>query len=144
MRKLFLTLVVFSALIGTECQALPLWQSLGMFESGAVAPTPGAADRKRGNSGEVSRYQIMPEVWRQYTSSRDYENPNVAWAVAQRILNDRVKWFRETTGRDPDGVELYLLWNKPGHFEAKGFKTTHVRPLYKERAQRFANIYALK
>jgi hypothetical protein len=144
MRKLtYLFLVVWLLAVG-ESQALPMWQSLGMFESGATKPTRSPADLKRGNSGEVSRYQIMPDVWRQYTSSKEYDNPNVAWAVAQRILEDRTRWFRGLTGRDPDAVELYLLWNKPGHFEATGFKTTSVKPRYKERAQRFANIYALK
>jgi hypothetical protein len=145
MRKMFFILAVLTGLIvGPYCQALPLQQSLGMFESGATHLKRGAADLKRGQSGEVSRYQIMPEVWRQYSQSREYDNPEVSWAVAQRILQDRVVWFRNATGRHPDALELYLLWNKPGHFEAVGFKANRVKPLYKDRAQRFANIYALK
>lgn len=111
-----------------------------MFESGASQPHRCAADRKRGHSGEVSRYQIMPEVWRQYSRSREYENPQVAWSVAERILQSRIRGFRDDTGRDPNALELYLLWNKPSHFRAVKYKVTRVNARYKERAQRFANL----
>jgi hypothetical protein len=114
-----------------------------MFESGALGPQVSRADRKRGNSGEVSRFQIMPEVWHAYTSSRDYENPEVAWAVAYRILADRIRDFRQSTGRVPIAVEVYLLWNKPEHFRNAGFSVSRVRGLYRTRAQRFANLIQL-
>ena len=111
-----------------------------MFESGARQPQPCAADRLRGNSGEVSRFQIMPEVWRRYTRSRNYENPEIAWTVAERIIQDRRQWFYAATGREPSATELYLLWNKPGHFSAVRFSPQRVRPHFKERAERFANL----
>ncbi|HSH94501.1 MAG TPA: hypothetical protein VK968_10180, partial [Roseimicrobium sp.] len=85
--------------------ALPLRNSLAMFESGATAPFAGASDRMRGASGEVSRYQIMPDVWRRYSSSRDYANPEVAWSVAKVILNERIAQFKEATGRQPSAEE---------------------------------------
>src|SRR5437773_12226818 len=31
-------------------------------------------DRTIGSAGEVSRYQIMPRTWKQYTQSEDYQN----------------------------------------------------------------------
>ena len=126
------------------CQAMPLRQSLGMFESGATTLQRSPADSMRGGSGEVSRFQIMPAVWRRYTKSRDYENPEVAWTVTQRILAERTADFRAATGREPNGLELYLLWNKPGHFEAVDYQTSRVKADYHQRAQRFANLFALR
>jgi len=120
---------------------MPLRQSLAMFESGASGAARGAADLKRGGSGEVSRFQIMPDVWHQYSRSRDYDDPDTAWQVASRILNDRCKRFRSATGREPNAQEIYLLWNKPGSFEASGFVLSKVKPLYRERAGRFANLH---
>ncbi len=121
-------------------EALPVRESLAMFESGARQAQFCRADLKRGNSGEVSRFQIMPDIWRQYTRSRDFENPEVAWSVASRILDDRSRWFAERRGRNPNAVELYLLWNKPASFAAVGFDPERVRTVYRERAQRFANL----
>ncbi len=141
----FCRLVVFSAcltLLVVPASALPLRESLGMFESGATLPQRCAADKMRGSHGEVSRFQIMPGVWRQYSPSRDYDNPEVAWDVAQRVLQDRTRWFRAANRRDPDALELYLMWNKPGHFEAAGFDVKRVKSLFKQRAQRFANLRA--
>ena len=129
-----------AAFAGCDALALTVRESLAMFESGATQVARCQADRMRGSSGEVSRYQIMPEVWRQYTKSREYDNPEVAWTVAQRILLDRTNWFRELTGREPDTLELYLLWNKPGHFKSAEFVVDRVKSLFKRRAQRFANL----
>ena len=113
-------------------------------ETGATTWQRSAADYVRGGSGEVSRFQIMPDVWRRYTRSREYDNPEVAWSVAERILADRVGDFRQSTGREPNGLELYLLWNKPGHFEAQGYQTSRVKAGYRNRAQRFANLLAFR
>ncbi len=123
-----------------EAKALPIRESLAMIESGATQPHRSAADRMRGSAGEVSRFQIMPRVWHEYTASKEYEDPDLAWWVAQQILGDRTKRFREKTGREPNAVELYLLWNKPGHFEAAKFDTARVKSLFSHRAQRFANL----
>ena len=140
MKKLFVGLVALGWLGLGTCEALPLRQSLAMFESGATSGRRGAADALRGGSGEVSRFQIMPAVWRRYSKSREYDNPEVAWAVTQRILADRTAEFRAITGRGPDALELYLLWNKPGHFEAQGYLASRVNADYRQRAERFANL----
>jgi hypothetical protein len=115
--------------------------SLAMFETGASSPARGAADALRGRAGEVSRFQIMPDVWQSYSRSRDYTNPEVAWTIAERILTDRIGQFRSSTNREPSALEVYLLWNKPGHFEASAFKVDKVRILYRSRAERFANLH---
>ena len=133
---------VLVALWANDARALSLRESLGMFESGATLPHRCAADRMRGSNGEVSRFQIMPTVWRRYSQSQDYDNPEVAWEVAQRVLQARSRWFSAANGREPDAAELYLMWNKPGHFEAAGFDVKRVKTLFKQRAQRFANLRA--
>lgn len=112
-----------------------------MFESGATGPEASSADWVRGGAGEISRFQILPDVWRAYSKSRDYTNPQVAWTVARRILDDRISDFQKATGRPPKPVELYLLWNKPGHFAAKGYSVRKVSSHYRLKAQRFENLF---
>jgi hypothetical protein len=141
MKRLIFILVVLASMANIRVSGMSLRDSLGMFESGASKPDRCAADRVRGNSGEVSRFQIMPAVWNRYTRSREYDNPEIAWSVAQRILQDRTQWFLNITGRQPSALELYLLWNKPGHFSAVGFSPSRVSPHFKTRAQRFANLF---
>ena len=119
----------------------PIRDSLAMFESGATGPEASAADRVRGGAGEISRFQILPEVWRAYSKSKDYTNPQVAWTVARRILDDRISDFQKATGRPPKPVELYLLWNKPGHFASKGYSVKRVAAHYRTKAQRFENLF---
>ncbi len=144
MKRTMIGLLLFGWLGVCPVKAMPLRQSLGMFESGATTWQRSAADYVRGGSGEVSRFQIMPDVWRRYTRSREYDNPEVAWDVAQRILADRVADFRAATGREPNGLELYLLWNKPGHFETVHYQASRVKADYRQRAQRFANLLTLR
>ncbi len=132
---------LFLALVCTTAKAEPLPYALGLFESGAETFQRGEADFKRGGSGEVSRYQIMPDVWVRYSKTRDFHNPAEAWQVAQRILNERVNDFRARTQRDPNATELYLLWNKPGHFATAKYSLKRVSRYYLARAQRFANLY---
>jgi hypothetical protein len=141
--KTITTLFALSlALLTTTAKAEPLSYALGLFESGAQSFQRGYSDYKRGTSGEVSRYQIMPDVWKRYSSNRDYHNPVAAWQVAQQILTDRVHDFRARMHRDPNATELYLLWNKPGHFSAAKFSLKRVDRHYLARARRFANIYS--
>lgn len=144
MKRTIIGLVLLGWLGGQTCPAMPLRQSLAMFETGATSWRKGPADYVRGGSGEVSRFQIMPDVWRRYTRSREYDNPEVAWNVAQRIIADRTADFRRATGREPNGLELYLLWNKPGHFATAGYQAARVKTDYHSRAQRFANLLALR
>src|SRR5258708_6108474 len=44
--------------------------ALGMIETGNN-------DREIGGAGEISRYQIHPIVWKSYSKSLDYSNPDV-------------------------------------------------------------------
>ena len=122
-------------------EASPLRDALAMIETGASSPVAGDPDHVIGGSGEVSRFQIMPGVWKAYTKSRNHTNPEVAWTVTRRILADRVGSFEKATGRPPEPIEVYLLWNKPGHFEGVGYRLERVSRIYRDRAQRFQNLY---
>ncbi len=122
-------------------EASQLRDALAMIETGASSPVAGDPDHVIGGSGEVSRFQIMPEVWKAYTKSINHTNPEVAWTVTRRILANRVGSFEKATGRPPEPIEVYLLWNKPGHFEGVGYRLERVSLIYRERAQRFQNLY---
>jgi hypothetical protein len=139
--KYFILAVVAAWIVGgPDCAALSIKESLAMIETGATSLSKGKWDHTRGSSGEISRFQIMPEVWRRYTKSSSWTNPEVAWSVAEKIISDRVKEFKAKVGRVPDPLEIYLLWNKPGHFAANKYKFYLVDRSYLLRARRFANL----
>jgi hypothetical protein len=132
----FLTLGVLSI----NASAMSVRTALGMIETGADKEFRCAADTKRGRHREVSRYQILPDIFHRYTRSREYSNPDVAWGVAQRILEERKEWFQTKTGRKPSDFDLYLMWNAPGVYERAGFNAKRVPRDIRDRAQRFANL----
>ena len=132
------TLLFLSAAGRTEAGVR---EALGHFETGATQPTACAADRRIGSRNEVSRFQILPSVWRQYTKSRDYYNPEVAWNVTSKILADREKWFRNATGRHWDAIDLYIMWNAPGEYQRAKWDRARVSRVVMQRAKRFANIF---
>ncbi|MBI4661018.1 MAG: hypothetical protein HY735_19465 [Verrucomicrobia bacterium] len=116
--------------------AAPVQWALAQIESGHFRNP----DKAKGSSGEVSRFQIMPEVWREYTQSRNYSNPIVAWSVAQRILKERETWFVRATGRRPSAFDLYVMWNKPGLYERLGFNPRRLPQKLRDVAVRFENL----
>ena len=97
--------------------AAPIQWALAQIESGHFK----RPDTAKGFSGEVSRFQIMPQVWKSYTKSRNYSNPGVAWSVARQILKEREMWFVRATGRRPSAFDLYVMWNRPGLYERVDF-----------------------
>jgi hypothetical protein len=127
------------------------WVVLGMIETGCGSPQTCRADRSVGRAGEVSRYQILPAVWRQHhrppagrslPAQPSYRNPVVAKGVAERIMDSRTATFVRATGRTPSDFEWYVLWNAPGAFARVGYAAHRLNPAVKERAQRFTNLTA--
>jgi hypothetical protein len=150
---------LFLGLFGSDISALgsvtssnalynALWQfeadtplAIGLrMEAGVAKLRRCSADQKRGSAGEVSRFQILPRIWRDYSHSRDYSDPNLAWTVAQKILDDRAQWYRQATGREPTTFDLYVMWNAPGHYEHVNFERKRVRRVISEKAERFTNL----
>ena len=104
-----------------------LFMALGMIESGND-------DRGVGRAGEVSRYQIHPSVWKNYSASRDYRNPESALQVARQHWNYLTNYFRERAGREPTPFDMYVLWNtRFGHYARKGFDRARLSPVIRER-----------
>ena len=140
MRSRWLWLFLIACFYAGAMQAASIREVLAEFETGTTSPAFCAGDQMIGRSKEVSRFQIMPEVWRQYSKSRDYTNPGVAWEIAERILQDRREAFRRVTGRNWNYRELYLMWNAPGAFERANFNPRKVSRVVRERAERFSNL----
>jgi hypothetical protein len=108
--------------------------ALGMVETGNN-------DREVGGAGEISRYQIHPTVWKVYSSSHEYQNPEVSLQVARMHWAYLAKYYKDKTGREPEDFDMYVLWNtKFGYYARKGFDRHHINPVVIDRAQRFVNL----
>jgi hypothetical protein len=114
--------------------------ALAEFESGARRPEQGAADFAIGARQEISRFQILPSLWRSHSTNDSFSDPEVAWTVAEKILHERETEFRHATGREWDGIDLFLMWNAPGAYRRANWDRTAVSRAVRERAERFANV----
>jgi hypothetical protein len=112
-------------------------EALAEFETGARKPTRCASDFAVGSRKEISRFQILPSVWREYSRTNNFHDPKAAWAITAKILRDREADFRQATGRDWDGVDLYLMWNAPGSYRRARWDRARVSRVVRERAERF-------
>jgi len=121
-----------------------LREALAEFETGATTTASGPQDRLVGKHDEVSRYQILPSVWKHYSGVQNYHDPELAWSVAARILHDREKWFRGATGRTWDYIDIYVMWNAPGQYSRAKWNRARISPAVLERAQRFANLMQVR
>ncbi len=93
-------------------------------------------DNVLGSAGEVSRYQVRPELWRRYAPvNADWRNPADALLVAKQIMQERLAGFERTFGRSPTDFEFYVLWNAPSQIRQP------VKAV-RERAERFSNLVA--
>ena len=121
-----------------------VWAGFSKLEALSQIET-GNDDSAVGRSGEVSRYQIKPWIWRRYSQSDSYRNRQVSSAVAERYLTELEDAFRKRAGREPDDFDLYVLWNAgPTYYGRIGFSKKRVHPIIRERAQRFMNLRQLK
>jgi len=114
---------------------------LAEFETGARKSTPCASDFMVGSRKEISRFQILPSVWTEYSDAQNYQDPNAAWRVTVKILHDREETFRRATGREWDPVDLYLMWNAPGVYQRARWDCRKVSRAVLERAKRFRNLF---
>ena len=117
MKILFIVLI-----LSTHALAMDRWTALAMLESGSD-------DRTVGRAGEVSRYQIRPELW----PGGDPCDTRVALTNARLIMSPRIAVFEQSYGRAPDDFEFYVLWNAPAQIN-------HPHPAVAARARRFANL----
>ena len=121
---LILGLVLFSLLTN---QAMDRWAALSQLESGDDDLAVGAA-------GEVSRYQVRPEIWERYSdAAMNWKAPADALVVAQKIMKERCTEFEHTFQRNPSDWEFYILWNAPAQIG-------HPAKAVRERAERFCRL----
>src|SRR5665213_475563 len=108
--------------------------ALGMIETGND-------DREIGGAGEVSRYQIMPSVWRQYSRSRSYQNPGASLEVARQYWSALHARFMQQSHRAPTDFDMYVLWNAGYNcYASRGFNPANLSPAVRVRARRFVNL----
>ncbi len=118
----------------------PLQAGLSKLEAISMLES-GNNDRAIGGAGEVSRYQIMPRVWRAYTSARTYDNVELSTLVAYRHLAYLERVYRNATGREPSDFDRYVLWNAgPTYYARVRFSSARVHSVIRERALRFVNL----
>ncbi len=102
--------------------AMDRWSALSMIESGDD-------DRAVGSRGEISRFQIRPELW----PGGNSQNVQDALAAAREVMKPRLQAFEKAHGRPASDFEFYVLWNAP-------WDVDHPRKAVTERARRFANL----
>lgn len=108
--------------------------ALGMIETGNH-------DDEIGGAGEVSRYQIMPSVWRKYSQSQNYRNPEVSLTVAQKHWARLYANFTRQAHRQPTDFDMYVLWNTHyGYYASHGFQPDRLAAAVRDRAQRYVNL----
>lgn len=108
--------------------------ALGMIETGN-------RDHKIGGAGEVSRYQIMPAVWKQYSDSKSYQDPDTSLEIAQQHWTANYDRFKQQAHRTPTDFDMYVLWNtRYGYYARHGFQPANLNPVVRDNAQRFVNL----
>ena len=103
------------------------WAALSQIESGNNDLAIGAV-------GEISRYQIRPEVWAHYAPpNSDWQTPGDALVVAKKLMQERCSDFRRKFQRQPNDFEFYLLWNAPA-------QVRRPSSVVRQRAKRFCRV----
>lgn len=122
-------LAVTVLLLEAHAPAMERWAALAELESNNN-------DNALGSAGEISRYQMKPDIWQHYAATNaNWRNASDALAVAKHIMQDRVAEFQRSFGRPPTDYEFYILWNAPGQIR-------HPGKGVRERAERFCNLVA--
>lgn len=130
-------LAVLCTTVGAQA-GLSKLDALGMIESGNN-------DAAVGTYGEVSRFQIRPHIWREYTESRAWRDVRVSTSVAHEFLGDLEDTFRKRARREPTDFDLYVLWNAgPSYYAKISFSAARVHPVIRERAERYVNLRRMK
>jgi hypothetical protein len=112
---------------GCPAQGADRWTALSLIESGDN-------DRAIGPQGEVSRYQMQPELWKQYArTNADWTKPEDSLEVAKAVMQERCAAFERSSNRPPTDFEFYVLWNAPAQIPRPSKAVAR-------RAERFCNV----
>jgi hypothetical protein len=127
--KVKMSIAAVGLLLGLclELRARDRWSALSQIESGDN-------DCAVGSAGEISRYQMKPEVWRCYApATADWSKPDDALLVAREAMQERCAAFERAVRRPPTDFEFYILWNAPAQIQRPSKAVS-------ERAKRFCNL----
>ena len=113
-------------------------RALGQIETGMD-------DKAIGKNGEVSRYQILPNVWKELGlfpySKENWENPNKAAQVAEVLIKRNERWHSECSSKMLDAVDAYIMWNAGfTYYKKRGFNKLSVSKRILNRAKRYENL----
>ena len=123
--------------LSSRAEVYSFWDSLALIESGM-------RDNAVGRDGEVSRYQLLPKVWSQYSKSKRYSDDRLAQAVA----NQHAEWlriqFRKAARREASEADLIIMW-KIGFagFRRLNFDASRISAASADRVERFLNLRSL-
>ena len=124
-----------------ESQPVSLRSLNGALQGALSMIETGDNDHAIGRAGEVSRYQIMPAVWKHYSDSRQYRRPETSLEVAQQHWAWLYDYFKKSANREPTEFDMYVLWNtRHGYYSARGFDPSRLSAVVRDRAQRFSNL----
>jgi hypothetical protein len=128
--SLIITTVALGFEVSLKVQAMDRWSALSQIETRNNDSAVGAA-------GEISRYQIKPQLWRRYARlDADWKNPSEALAAAQELMRERCTGFERAHNRVPTDFEFYVLWNAPAQIHKP-------RKAVRERAERFCRLVSI-
>lgn len=126
------------------CSVLSASAGLSKLEAISMIET-GNNDAVVGRAGEVSRYQIKPRIWREYSPSRAWRDADISTRVAQEYLADLESQFLKRAGREATDFDLYVLWNAgPSYYARIDFSPRRVSPVIRERATRYVNLRQMR
>ena len=121
--RIRLSVLILTVLcLATIARGMDRWAALSMIESGDN-------DRAIGPGGEISRFQIRPELW----PGGNPTNTQIALSAAREIMLPRIEQFKQSHQRMPTDFEFYILWNAP-------WQVDHPSATVTERARRFSNL----
>ena len=98
----------------------------------------GDNDRVVGRVGELSRWQVRPEILRAHRITRaQAQNAAAVKPLVRSLLDERCRQFAALHRRPPTDFEYYVLWNAPAQVLADGHQ---ISATVTERARRFSNL----
>ena len=112
-------------------EAMDRFAALSLIESGDN-------DRATGPNGEISRFQMQPDVWKRFArTNASWTNAVDSLEVAKAVMQARCAAFERASNRPPTDVEFYVLWNAPA-------QVSNPRKPVSRRAERFSNLVKFK
>ena len=103
-------------------------------------------DKAKGRHGEISRYQLKRAVWKQHFPS-EKDSRHIP-AEARRCAKAHLCWLELRLclvkhTKDPNPRDVYAAWNLGLEaFSRRDYNFDRLPPSIKQRADRFANLYA--